>query len=147
MKTIEINSLSWDVENLELNGETYFTCDEAMLAAKSVGKRLPTREELDALVALGSTWDYKRLGRWFGEDSKLKEKSKKSVFFPALGCRNVVDGALYSVGYGGFYWSSSVSGASGAYFMYFYSGEVYPAVGLGYRASGQSVRCVKNINN
>jgi uncharacterized protein (TIGR02145 family) len=145
MKAIEINGLSWDLENLELNGETYFTHREALEAAKSAGKRLPTREELDALVALGSTWDYERLGRWFGEDSKLKEKSKKSVFFPALGFRSNLDGALCCFGSNGVYWSSSVYDASDAYNLDFAGSYVYPA-DYDDRDFGLSMRCVRNVN-
>jgi uncharacterized protein (TIGR02145 family) len=146
METIKINGLLWDTENLELNGETYFSYDAALEAAKSVGKRLPTEEELEALEALGSTWDNELKGRWFGEDSELKQESKMSVFFPASGFLNVVNGALYIVGSSGFYWSSSVSGASDAYNLGFNSSNVGPASNDN-RAWGQSVRCVMDINN
>jgi uncharacterized protein (TIGR02145 family) len=145
MKTIEINGLSWDVENLELNGETCFTCDGAMLAAKVAGKRLPTKEEFEALEALGSTWDSELKGRWFGEDSELKQESEKSIFFPASGYRDGY-GALNYVGHYGYYWSSSVSGASDACYLHFCSGGVRHAYDVG-RDWGHSVRCVKVLNN
>jgi uncharacterized protein (TIGR02145 family) len=145
METININGLIWDVENLELSGGVYFTQQEALEAAQAVGKRLPTREEFEALALLGSTWDSELRGRWFGEDSNLKGKSKKSVFFPASGFRSGVDDALYDVGNFGSYWSSSVSGASLAYYLGFYSSDVGPAYNVG-RAWGQSVRCVRSIN-
>jgi hypothetical protein len=143
METIEINNLLWDTENLEVNDKSYFTHDEALAAAKEIGKRLPTKDELKALSTLGSTWDDERIGRWFGEDSELKQESEKSIFFPASGYRNL-DGALNGVGYGGFYWSSSVSGKSDAYSLYFGSSFVYPADD-DYRDYGQSVLCVSDI--
>jgi uncharacterized protein (TIGR02145 family) len=146
MKQIEINNLLWDTENLTKNGETYFTCDEALAAAKEIGKRLPTKEEFEALASLGSTWDRKLRGRWFGEDSKLKEKSEMSVFFPASGYRSYDNGALFGVGYNGFYWSSSVDDDSYTSSLSFDSYGVYPALGPN-RAWGHSVRCVKDINN
>jgi hypothetical protein len=144
MKQIEINSLLWDTENLEVNGETYFTHQEALEAAKAADKRLPTEEELEALEALGSTWDSELKGRWFGEDSELKQESEKSIFFPASGYRSSGDGALYSVGNYGGYWSCSVSGASGAYYMFFDSVGVRHAYDVG-RDWGHSVRRVNDI--
>ena len=58
----ELCGLLWDTENLavggyEKDGRHYYTWDEAMEAARSVGKRLPTRYEWEELCDLGSTWD------------------------------------------------------------------------------------------
>jgi uncharacterized protein (TIGR02145 family) len=146
MKTIKINNLLWDTANLELNGEAHFAFDGALEAAKAAGKRLPTMAEFEALTALGNTWDYERFGRWFGEDSELKQESKMSVFFPASGYLNRYDGygSLNYVGCSGFYWSSSIVDALSAYYLYFYNSFAYPA-NLDYRAWGQSVRCVRDI--
>jgi hypothetical protein len=69
--------------------------------------------------------------------------ANESATFPASGYRNVDDGALNDVGGNGVYWSSSVSGASYAYDLYFYSSNVSPA-SYDDRAWGLSVRCVQN---
>ena len=68
---IELCGLLWDRDNLavggyEKDGHHYYVWQDAMYAAKSVGKRLPTREKWEALCDLGSTWDDERKGRWFG---------------------------------------------------------------------------------
>ena len=60
--SIELCGLLWDRDNLtiggyEKDGRHYYTWDEAMEAARSVGKRLPTQYEWVALCDLGSTWD------------------------------------------------------------------------------------------
>ena len=48
---------------------------------------------------------------------------------------------LYYAGYYGRYWSSVGRSSSGAYDLYFYSGNVNPSVS-NYRYNGFSVRCV-----
>ena len=70
-QSIELCGLLWDTENLAIggygkDGHHYYTWQEAMDAAKSVGKRLPTWQEWEALCDLGSTWDDELKGRWFG---------------------------------------------------------------------------------
>lgn len=75
-QSIELCGLLWDRENLaiggyEKDGHHYYTWQEAMDAAKSVGKRLPTWQEWEALCDLGSTWDDKRKGRWFGGEPRF----------------------------------------------------------------------------
>ena len=59
--SIELCGLLWDRDNLtiggyEKDGHHYYTWHEAMEAARSVGKRLPTRYEWEELCDLGSTW-------------------------------------------------------------------------------------------
>ena len=76
---IQINNILWDTENLEVEGKTHFTWDEAIESAKSAGKRLPTINELRALNDLGSTWDAELKGRWFGNDHALKDESREPV--------------------------------------------------------------------
>lgn len=70
-QSIELCGLLWDTENLaiggyEKDGHHYYTWQEAMDAAKAVGKRLPSCQEWKALCDLGSTWDDELKGRWFG---------------------------------------------------------------------------------
>lgn len=142
--SIELCGLLWDTENLaiggyEKDGHHYYTWHEAMEAARSVGKRLPTREEWEALCDLGSTWDDERKGRWFGGNHDSDHKG--SLFLPAAGLRGSNSGELAN----GYYCSSSpyYGGYSNAGYLYFNSGYVYP-LGSNYRAYGFSVRCVRD---
>ena len=146
--SIELCGLLWDTENLaiggyEKDGHHYYTWHEAMEAARSVGKRLPTREEWEALCDLGSTWDDERKGRWFGGNHDSDHKG--SLFLPAAGLRSLSSGKLAYTSSFGFYWSSSPSygGINTAGSLYFYSGNVDPLNGSN-RAFGFSVRCVRD---
>ena len=146
--SIELCGLLWDTENLaiggyEKDGHHYYTWHEAMEAAKSVGKRLPTGDEWKALCDLGSTWDGKRKGRWFGGNHDSDHKG--SLFLPAAGLRNGSSGELAYTSLTGYYWSSSpyYGGLNNAGYLYFYSGNVSP-LGNSYRALGFSVRCVRD---
>ena len=146
--SIELCGLLWDTENLaiggyEKDGHHYYSWQEAMNAAWSVGKRLPTREELKALCALGSTWDDKRKGRWFGGNHDSDHKG--SLFLPAAGLRSYNSGELAGTSSYGYYWSSSpyYGGYSSAGYLAFYSGSVNP-LSSNNRASGFGVRCVRD---
>ena len=146
--SIELCGLLWDRENLtvggyEKDGRHYYSWQEAMDAAKSVGKRLPTREEWKALCYLDSTWDDERKGRWFGGNHDSDHKG--SLFLPAAGLRNFNSGELANTSSSGYYWSSSPNygGHYNAGFLYFYSGNVFP-LNSNYRANGFSVRCVRD---
>lgn len=146
---IELCGLLWDRENLaiggyEKDGHHYYTWQEAMDAARSVGKRLPTREELKALCDLGSTWDDELKGRWFGGNHDSDHKG--SLFLPAAGLRSNNSGELANASSSGYYWSSSpyYGGNNSAGGLYFGSGHVVP-LSNGSRAYGFSVRCVREI--
>lgn len=145
---IELCGLLWDTENLaiggyEKDGRHYYTWQEAIDAARSVGKRLPTREELKALYYLNSTWDDERKGRWFGGNHDSDHKG--SLFLPAAGLRNSISGELACTSSYGYYWSSSpyYGGINSAGYLYFYSGGVNP-LNNNTRANGFSVRCVRD---
>ena len=145
---IELCGLLWDTENLsiggyEKDGHHYYNWKEAMDAAKSVGKRLPTREEWKALCNLGSTWDDKRKGRWFGGNHDSDHKG--SLFLSAAGLRSYISGELALTSSYGYYWSSSPYYGGNIYagHLYFYSGSVYPLNNFN-RAYGFSVRCVRD---
>ena len=144
---IELCDLLWDTENLAIGGNKkdgrhYYTWDEAMEAARSVGKRLPTREEWVALCDLGSTWDDELKGRWFGGNHDSDHKG--SLFLPAAGLR-YGSGELANASSSGYYWSSSpyYGGSYNAGNLYFYSGSVLPLYSSN-RAYGFSVRCVRD---
>ena len=92
-QSIELCGLRWDTENLaiggyEKDGHHYYTWQEAMDAAKAVGKRLPTWQELKALCDLGSTWDDELKGRWFGGNHNSDHKG--SLFLPAAGLHELL---------------------------------------------------------
>ena len=146
--SIELCGLLWDRDNLtiggyEKDGHHYYTWHEAMEAARSVGKRLPTREEWVALCDLDSTWDDELKGRWFGGNHDSDHKG--SLFLPAAGLRTNSSGELAYASYNGYYWSSSphYGGNSYAGSLFFFSGFVYPLY-YGNRAYGFSVRCVRD---
>lgn len=149
---LELCGLLWDTENLAIggyakDGRHYYTWHEAMEAAKSVGKRLPTRKEWKALCDLGSTWDDELKGRWFGGNHDTDHKG--SLFLPAagFGYSNDLGYCAKSAGTSltGYYWSSSPNygGNNLAGSLLFYSGSVYP-LNNNYRAHGFSVRCVRD---
>ena len=146
--TIELCGLLWDTENLSIggyenDGHHYYTWHEAMEAARSVGKRLPTRYEWEELCDLGSTWDDELKGRWFGGNHDSDHKG--SLFLPAAGLRYSNSGELASTSSNGCYWSSSPNygGNNCAGSLSFYSGYVNPLSYNG-RALGFSVRCVRD---
>ena len=146
--SIELCGLLWDTENLaiggyEKDGHHYYTWQEAIEAARSVGKRLPTREEWVALCDLGSTWDDELKGRWFGGNHDSDHKG--SLFMPAAGLRNINSGELACTSSSGYYWSSSpyYGGNNNAGYLNFYSGNVNP-LNSNTRAYGFSVRCVRD---
>ena len=146
---IELCGLLWDRDNLtiggyEKDGHHYYTWQEAMDAARSVGKRLPTREEWVALCDLGSTWDDELKGRWFGGNHDSDHKG--SLFLPAAGWRSFYNSdKLANTNIDGLYWSSFLDYVDSSYAGYFsfYSGCVY-SLDYSYRASGFSVRCVRD---
>ena len=147
-QSIELCGLLWDTENLaiggyEKDGHHYYTWQEAMDAAKAVGKRLPTWQEWEALCDLGSTWDDELKGRWFGGNHNSDHKG--SLFLPAAGLRNNNSGELALTSSYGYYWSSSpyYGGINTAGYLYFSSGLVNPLDSYS-RAYGFSVRCVQN---
>lgn len=139
--------LEWMTENLsghggtEIDGNTYYTYDEAVEAVKALGDgwRLPTRGEMLDLDDLGSEWQengpYGLPGRLFGG----------GLFIPAAGYRSNATGALTNVGTYGHFWSSSsyCAGNRDAGYLYFSSGAVHPLYGY-HRAYAFSVRCVRN---
>jgi uncharacterized protein (TIGR02145 family) len=146
--SIELCGLLWDTENLaiggyEKDGHHYYSWKEAMNAAWSVGKRLPTREEFRVLCNLNSTWDAERKGRWFGGNHDSDHKG--SLFLPAAGLRSNSSGELANTSSYGYYWSSSpyYGGNNYAGYLTFSSGGVSPLYNNS-RANGFSVRCVRD---
>ena len=92
------------------------------------GYRIPTSAELDAERI---SWSINSSTGAFASPLKM----------PLAGGRNLGDGSLGNVGSYGNYWSSAVNGTY-AYFLDFGSGIAN--VSLNFRASGISVRCLKD---
>ncbi len=92
------------------------------------GFRLPTRTELNTERASLSSND--EAGA-YGSPLKLV----------VAGYRNHGNGTIFGAGYGGYYWSSTVSGSNSCY-LRFNSGSAY--MYSYYRAGGFSVRCLKD---
>ena len=141
--TIVLNGLAWDTENLEVNGKTYFTYEEAKSEAAKLCKRLPTKNEFEALLQLPRVFDYEKRGIWFAKNQE-DLKSDKSLFLPAAGYRNLGSTTMNRVGTNGFYWSATPNGTAGACNLYFSSTGA--GTDTNYRNYGFSVRCVSDIN-
>jgi hypothetical protein len=93
-----------------------------------IGYRLPTESEFSAEAASGIT----NSAAAFASPLKL----------PLAGYRDPVFGFLYEVGVASFYWSSTIgSGQSSSHFIIYGSGF---GISYYYRATGYSVRCIKN---
>lgn len=141
--SIELCGLLWDKDNIsvggtEKDGHHYFTWTEAMEAAEKQGKRLPTADEWKALCDLGSTWDDKLNGRWFGGNHNTDHKG--SIFLPSRG--HYDEEGVLMVRYG-FYWSSSSSAgySSQARNLYFTLNVAYVGhFDVGYRFPLRLVR-------
>lgn len=98
--TIQLCGLLWDA----LNFSKYLDLETAWDIGETIGKRLPTAEEWQALCDLGSTWDDERKGRWFGGNHDTDRQG--SLFLPADGVRHSYNDEVGGEGTTGYYWSS-----------------------------------------
>ena len=95
----------------------YYTYDEAQELSNS-NWRVPTKKEIRELL---ENCDYKWTTQNGVKGGLFTSKiNGKSIFLPAAGYRNGLDGNV--VGSSGYYWSSS-AGSSLAYYLYFNSGN------------------------
>ena len=99
------------------------------------GWRVPTRQEIEGLLATENTWTQVNgvNGRQFGSGDTI-------LFFPAAGRRYFSGGTLGNQGIIGSYWSSTPYGSELAYYLDFHDGGAYVYYGIRYY--GRSVRCV-----
>jgi uncharacterized protein (TIGR02145 family) len=109
------------------------------------GYRVPSSAEW---VAVNTYNTVSRTGTFYGNTTEFGNAlhygtatDPKQLTLPAAGNRNFVDGALNSRGSFGGYWSSAETG-SNAYFLFFDSGSVYPAINDPNRTYGFSLRCI-----
>ena len=138
--TIILNGLAWDKENLSVDGNIYFTYQEARIEASKLGKRLPTKDEFEALLKLPRTWDLTNGGLLVAEKSD-DLKTNNSLLFKALGY--ISCGSLYSDYGSGGYWSSSRDNRAFAFYLGFYNSfirmhRIIPSLKF-------TVRCVTDI--
>ena len=103
---IVLNGLEWDTENLVIDGKTHFTYEEAKAEVAKLGKRLPTKNEFDALLQLHHVFDEEKHGMWFAKN-QTDLKSSKSLFLPAAGFSHVSLDYISDVGENGCYWSDT----------------------------------------
>jgi uncharacterized protein (TIGR02145 family) len=108
-----------------------------------LGWRIPTYAEIEKLCMNYSSFtcdDKDRPGRWF-TGSTPYTATVSQLFLPAAGLLHYRDGWSCNRGIYGYYWSSGPS-INEAYELCFHS-SYNPSVYTGYRAGGQSVRCVQ----
>ena len=96
--------------------------------------------------ALGSSSSFSN-GPWNstnkGMDFKTYFTSSTQCWYPASGYHSYVDGSLCNVGSSGSYWSCAPSSNCAHYLFFYNNGSVYPYYYISSRASGLSVRCIK----
>ena len=109
------------------------------------GYRVPTRNEWVSIYSttpVNTQANWSNVGTYSASPTNYSagKNVNNSLYLPASGYRSNSGGTLDERGSYGYYWSSTVNGAS-AYTLYFSSGSVSPA-GSSNRLLGFSVRCV-----
>ena len=107
-KGIRINNTIWDLTNTIVGDQKYFTYDEAMEIANSLGKRLPNKDDVEDLLKLEMVAnDDKDLnnGVRFYIDKDLDENM--FIHMPFEGYIDVGDNKLRSKYNLGIYWRIS----------------------------------------
>ena len=142
--TIVLNGIAWDKENLEVNGKTHFTYEEAKIEATKLGKRLPTKKEFSKLLKLPHSWDNFKKGMWFAEREE-DLKSEKSLFLPASGYNIGERDGIDCFGTHGSYWSITSNSTHCAYCFGFIAMKNRTYINHYYRYGCFTVRCVSDI--
>lgn len=113
----------------------FYTYDEAM---EAFGDSLPTIQQFMELKQ-SCEWEWVSVGFYI-----VVGPNKNYIILPAAGFRDCSGTLCYERSYG-FYWSSTPDGATRAWYMNFYSGDVYM---YNYdRCYANSVRLVRNDQN
>ena len=137
VSTTVIDGKRWMNYNVGASGSnlygSVYNFDNAQTACPT-GWRVPTKAELESLSANYSAWTtYKGVnGRWFS-GSQAYSSNVSAIFLPALSSSSS-DGSSY--------WSSTEDDSSYAYYLYFFSWDVY--VYYYSRSYECSVRCLKD---
>ena len=115
--------------------DSFFTYDEALA---TYGNRLPTMEQFYELMH-SCEWVWLSIGCY-----KVFGPNKNHILLPADGFRDCMGAPFYARSYG-FYWSSTPSGPEKAWYLNFYSDDIYM---YNYsRCYANSVRLVKNVQD
>ena len=104
-KGIRINNTIWDLTNTIVGTQRYFTYDEAMEIANSLGKRLPNKNDVKNLFELEMVADNNKglnNGAKFYIDKDLDEN--KFIHMPFEGWFDCCDNKIYSKYNIGIYW-------------------------------------------
>lgn len=110
----------------------FYTYDEAITA---FGNNLPTREQFMELMR-SCEWNWVSVGFYI-----VVGPNKNYITLPAAGFRDCMGEFSYPSTYG-FYWSSTPDGSTKAWYLNFYSNDVY--MYRDKRCYANSVRLVKN---
>lgn len=139
-------NIIWDKEDLKVDGNTYFTYDEALKFAAERNKRLPTPEEFRNLNKLHYLYDKEKRGIWYANDVR-DLKTNYSLFLPSGGyCPPESITPNYGV-YGiGIYWADSSLSEDNATHLYFDS-ESIPGVDRYFHEYKFTVRFVSDLYN
>ena len=161
---LAVSTGSWNitsggsVANAEANPMTFYTSmslpNESWASLKTAndpcphGWRVPDGGSNGVWArALGSSSSFNNSSLWDSTNRGMnfsgKFGSDQTIWYPASGYRNNDHGGLLNVGNNGDYWSASPSSTSAYYLRFDYGRDVYPSNSL-YRASGYSVRCLKD---
>jgi uncharacterized protein (TIGR02145 family) len=105
------------------------------------GYRVPTQAQWDSVVA-NNTKTFTGTGTWTDSPANYSSAIKfgDGLLLPAAGNRANPSGSLNNRGYSGYYWSSTQSTASDAYYLFFNSTSV--KVTIRTRTGGLSIRCI-----
>lgn len=122
----------WNSANETGGYNGFYTYGEAVNA---FGDKLPTKEQLEELKE-NCTWVWQDNGGY-----KVTGPNGNSIVLPASGIRDC-DGSVGGVGFGGYFWSSTLIDSGSAWGLCFGSGAVY--MGNNSQCSGLSVRLVQD---
>ena len=137
--TIVLNGLAWDKENINIDGRTVFNHIESKIIAYQMGKRLPTKNELDELRILPHSWDKNKKGMWFAEKEE-DLRTDKSLFLEFVG---YYYNANYVGSYGCHWTTSPINVAAFQYRLYFYNPDCNMlSTNNGYLGT---IRCVTDL--
>lgn len=142
-----VNNYDWALHPYDYLWE----CGDEYLSIKTdydpcpEGWRVPTSDELNALIENYSSWTADEKGQsgyWFSGMTPYSDDASQ-VFLPAAGYRQPLKGTCYYLGRRGFYWSSTPYNNSAMRIGFGASG-ITPEESSFRRSMGQSVRCVQD---